>query len=173
MMNRRRFFHWCSWSLSGLAALFLAIPGVEFLIDPLSRGNTTKKRHRLLKLSDLEIGVPRKMVITDQRIDAWTRYPEGPIGSVWLRRRDENNVDAFTAICPHLGCPLNFVAADQQFHCPCHEAFYAADGSIISGPQQRGLDHLDVEIETVSKDEWVSVVFEQFEPGISERKSLG
>jgi menaquinol-cytochrome c reductase iron-sulfur subunit len=173
MLNRRRFIHWCSLSLSALAALFVAIPGVGFLIDPLLSDHKRKKRHRLLKLSDLKIGVPRRMAIIDQRVDAWTRYPEGPIGSVWLRRRDEKSVDAFSATCPHLGCPVNFVAADEQFHCPCHEASFAADGSIIAGPQQRGLDHLDVAIETVGKVEWVSVVFERFEPGISKQKSLG
>lgn len=172
-MNRRRFFNWCSICMSTLAVLFMTIPGVGFLIQPLFQESKKRKRHRLLKLADLEIGVPRKMVIIDQRVDAWTRYPEGPIGSIWIRRSDEKTVQAFSATCPHLGCPVNFVASDEQYNCPCHEAFYAADGSIISGPQQRGLDGLDVKIENVKGEDWVSVVFERFELGLPEKNSLG
>jgi len=172
-MNRRRFFRWCSVLLSGLATLLVAVPGVAFLCDPLSRGTKTGRRHRLLKLSDLEIGVPRKVVIIDQRVDAWTRYPEGPIGAVWLVRRDDRTVEAFSTICPHLGCPVDYVLTEKQYFCPCHGAQFAADGGIVSGPQRRGLDRLDVTIVKAGRDQWVSVVFQRFALGIPEKLSIG
>ncbi len=172
-MRRRRFFHWCSLLLSGLAALFVAIPGVGFLMDPLSAGGPKRRWYRLLKLTDLEIGVPRKMVIVDQRVDAWTRYPAGSIGAVWLTRRQDNRVDVFTATCPHLGCPVDFLASENKYHCPCHGATYAKDGSAVEGPQQRGLDELDVRIENLSDEDWVSVAFERFELATSEQIPLG
>lgn len=172
-MHRRRFFHWCSILLTGCAAALVAIPGVGFVIDPLSRRQKRRRWRRLLKVADLEIGVPRKLVITDRRVDAWTRYPEGSIGAVWLIRRDEQTVDAFSTTCPHLGCPVEHVAAEQKFFCPCHEASYGEDGSILVGPQQRGLDQLEVRYDAVGEESWVSVVFEGFELGISQKVSLG
>jgi len=172
-MNRRRFVHWCSVLLSSLLTLLIVVPGVAFFLDPLSRGSKKGRPHRLLKLTDLEVGVPRKVVITDRRVDAWTRYPEGPIGAVWLVRREDDTIEAFSTICPHLGCPVDYVPAEKGYHCPCHEAHYAADGGIVSGPQRRGLDRLDVTIEKSGSDRWVSVVYQRFETGIPEKVSIG
>ena len=76
-MNRRTLFRWMSLVLTGCFATFLAVPGIGMLIEPLRRQAKKEKRRRLLKLSDLEIGVPRKFVIRDRRTDAWTRYPDG------------------------------------------------------------------------------------------------
>lgn len=170
-MNRRTLFRRMSLVLSGCFAVFLAVPGIGMLIEPLRRQAKKEKRRRLLKLSDLEIGVPRKFVIRDRRADAWTRYAEGPIGAVWIVRRDER-VDVFSVTCPHLGCQVEHVAAEKMFFCPCHEASFTDDGGIISGPQLRGLDRLDTAVEKVKGEEWVSVVFERFETGTQEKTPL-
>ncbi len=174
-MNRRRFFHWCSLSLTGLSAAFMAIPGVGFLLAPLGEaGKPSRRRHRF-KVADLEPGVPRKMVLVDQRVDAWTRYPEGPIGTIWLVRRDDDSVDAFSAICPHLGCPVDYMPSEESCHyyCPCHEANFSGKGEVLAGPSPRGLDSLKVSSETVDGEQWISVVFEKFETGTPEKNSLG
>ncbi len=172
-MNRRRFFHWCSLLFGGLAAAIIAIPGTAFFVDPLSRGKRAGKRHRLLKLNDLEVGVPRKVVISDQRIDAWTRHPLGPIGAVWLVRRQDGSVAAFSSICPHLGCGVDYHPEGGKFFCPCHQASYASDGGIIAGPVLRGLDALEVRLDTVKGEAWVSVVYEKFAAGLPEKISRG
>ncbi len=171
-MNRRALFRWISFTLSAGFALFLAIPGIGLLVEPLRRQAKKGKRRRLLKLNDLEVGVPRKFVLRDRRTDAWTRYQEGPIGAVWLVRRDAKQVDVFSVTCPHLGCQVDHVAAEKKFFCPCHEASFTEDGGIISGPQRRGLDTLDTTLETVAGEEWVSVIFEKFEAGSEEKIPL-
>ena len=117
-MDRRRFFECCSTFLSGLSGLFLAVPGVVFLLDSLFQKAKQVRRHRLLKLSDLEPGLPRRVPITDQRIDAWTRYPTGPVGAVWLVRRNDRTVEAFSTVCPHLGCQVDCVSTDSTYFCP-------------------------------------------------------
>jgi len=171
-MERRRFFHRCSQLLSGLGAAVLLIPGAGFLSDPLFRARKKKRAHRLLKMSDLQPGVSRKVAINERRTDAWTRYPEGPIGAVWLRRLEDNRVQAFGVTCPHLGCTVNYSAAEDNFTCPCHAARFAGDGRVISGPPQRGLDELAVTIEKFRGEEWVSVVYERFQLGVSEKMPL-
>lgn len=173
MRQRRNFFKWASLILGSLLVVFSAIPGVQFLVEPLRRQSKRGKSRRLVKLRDLDIGVPRKVQIIDQRVDAWTRYPQGPIGAVWMVRRNERHVDVFTVVCPHLGCPVDHQPSEHIFVCPCHEASYSEDGDIISGPQQRGLDRLETRIEAVGGEEWVSVIFERFELGTEEKISLG
>ena len=170
-MHRRRFFHYCSIVLSGLTALLVGLPGAAFLVDPLFRQRQKSKRHRLVKLDDLPTGKPRKLVIVDQRVDAWTRYPEGPIGAVWLVRRDDDSVDAYSTTCPHLGCTVNL--ADDTFFCPCHEARFAMDGSTLDGPQLRGMDKLDAMVAKIDDDDWVQVDFQRFELGVAEKTPLG
>lgn len=171
-MERRRFFHRCSQLLSLLGTAVLLIPGVGFLTDPLFRGRRKNSAHRLLKLSDLQPGVPRKVAIVQRRSDAWTVYPEGPVGAVWLRRLADNRVQAFGVTCPHLGCAVSHAASDDTFACPCHSARFNGDGGVISGPQQRGLDELAVTIEKFRGDDWVSVVYERFQLGVSEKIPL-
>lgn len=173
MLKRRQFIHWCSILLSIATAGLLAIPGMAMLFDPLRRSSKQRKWFRLAKLSDIEIGRPQKVVIIDRRVDAWVRYPEGPVGAVWVHRREDDTVDVFSVVCPHLGCAVEHQAGEHQYFCPCHEASYAEDGSIIAGPQQRGLDKLDMKIEMEGPDKIIKIVVEKFELGIPEKVRLG
>lgn len=42
---------------------------------------------------------------------------------------------ALSAICPHLGCLVNWSPSSQQFVCPCHSSRFEADGSPL--PDQK------------------------------------
>ena len=172
-MQRRGFLHWVSALLSAAYVGFLSILGLGFLSEPVRRPPLGGRRRVLAPLRDLEIGVPRRIVISDRRVDAWTRYPEGAVGAVWVVRRSETEVDVFSVVCPHLGCPVEYSAEVRQFHCPCHEASYGSDGAVIAGPQRRGLDRLESWIETINEVAWVSAVFEKFELGTQEQIPLG
>ncbi|MCY2965318.1 MAG: Rieske (2Fe-2S) protein, partial [Planctomycetota bacterium] len=166
------FFHWASALLSGAYLALLAVPGVGFLTEPFRRKSKSSKSRKLVRVKDLEVGVPRRVVLRDQRTDAWTKYAEGTIGAVWVVRTGEADVDVFSVVCPHLGCPVDYVAEEKQFFCPCHAASYAANGTTIAGPQKRGLDRLESKIESVGGEPWVSIVFAKFEPGIPEQVPL-
>lgn len=70
--------------------------------------------------------------------------------SGWAVTTEEHNVfvlpaknnEVLSPICPHEGCEVAWEQSRNRFSCPCHESFFAADGSRISGPAQRGLDPL-------------------------------
>jgi thiosulfate dehydrogenase [quinone] large subunit len=52
---------------------------------------------------------------------------------------------AFDAICPHEGCIVAFVAAQEKFICPCHGSEYdGATGALLRGPSTRGLGKIPV-----------------------------
>ena len=53
-----------------------------------------------------------------------------------------------SAICTHLGCIVQWQKENQQFFCPCHKGRYRPDGTVISGPPPRPLDHFRVEVKT-------------------------
>ena len=49
-------------------------------------------------------------------------------------RTTETEVLAFDAICPHLGCTLDFNASKSLITCPCHGAEFNEMGSAVAGP---------------------------------------
>jgi len=75
--------------------------------------------------------------------------------SGWVITNEAHNVFVLPAknnqvlspICPHEGCEVSWEQARNRFACPCHESFFAADGSRISGPASRGLDALPARVQ--------------------------
>ena len=73
----------------------------------------------------------------------------------WAVTTEEHNVfvlpgknnQVLSAICPHEGCEVMWEQNTNRFSCPCHESFFAADGSRISGPAPRGLDPLPMRVQ--------------------------
>ena len=44
---------------------------------------------------------------------------------------------AISTRCAHLGCPVSFVEAANNFICPCHGGVYDFQGKVIGGPPVR------------------------------------
>lgn len=107
----------------------------------------------------------RKLDVVSTTTDAWDRSEARPIGAIWLVRREVGRVYAYSATCPHLGCPIDH--DERVFSCPCHvSALALADGERLEGPAPRGLDPLPVEV----KDGRVFVTFKEFIIGIASRR---
>lgn len=51
---------------------------------------------------------------------------------------------AFSAVCTHLGCVVQWQKEKEQFLCPCHAGMFDAEGKVIAGPPPRPLDKLPV-----------------------------
>jgi Rieske Fe-S protein len=61
-------------------------------------------------------------------------------GEALVLRLVTGEVVAFDRRCPHLGCPVVWAAARQQFECPCHRAvFDGRTGRVLAGPPRRAL----------------------------------
>jgi cytochrome b6-f complex iron-sulfur subunit len=48
--------------------------------------------------------------------------------------------------CPHLGCTVPWVEAEQRFNCPCHGSIYNEKGEVLGGPAPRPLDLYPAEV---------------------------
>jgi glycine/D-amino acid oxidase-like deaminating enzyme/nitrite reductase/ring-hydroxylating ferredoxin subunit len=74
---------------------------------------------------------------------------EGAILSRGLKRfavyKDpENAVHAFSAVCPHMGCMVQWNADEKSFDCPCHGSRFTKEGNVINGPATTGLEKIEV-----------------------------
>ena len=60
----------------------------------------------------------------------------------------QGGLKAFSAICTHLGCIVEWDQSRQFILCPCHDGrFNALNGAIISGPQPAPLPELALTVE--------------------------
>ena len=57
-------------------------------------------------------------------------------------RKKGGDLVAFSAVCTHLGCIVQWEKEKQDFLCPCHGGRYTDDGTVISGPPPRPLPKL-------------------------------
>ncbi|MBN2332209.1 MAG: Rieske (2Fe-2S) protein [Deltaproteobacteria bacterium] len=55
-------------------------------------------------------------------------------------------IKAFSKICTHLGCEVDWHGEKKQFYCPCHEGFFDANGNVLAGPPPRPLDEYKVTV---------------------------
>lgn len=157
--------------LGALALIVPTVVGVVTALNPLRLKGQAGAFFRVATLEALpEDGAPRKFPIIADRKDAWTLFPNEPIGSVWLRRVGAKKVVAMCVICPHAGCFIGYDTKTNQFLCPCHMAYFDLDGKRIdpaSSPSPRDMDSLD-EVE-IRKGNEVWVKFQNFRTGISEK----
>jgi len=99
--------------------------------------------------------------VRGELIDAWSRVPDVKLGSCWLVKEMDGNLRAFSTVCPHLGCGVDWNEAQARFVCPCHDSFFSMDGKVITGPSPRDMDELEVVTEAAD----VKVVYRRYRVG--------
>ena len=62
---------------------------------------------------------------------------------IWIVRTTES-IYALVAVCVHLGCTPNWLAAQNKFKCPCHGSGYTKDGINFEGPTPRPLERVKI-----------------------------
>jgi len=61
-------------------------------------------------------------------------------------RTADGDVRAFSAVCTHLDCTVQFKSDTSQLWCACHNGTYDLAGNVVSGPPPRGLEQFSVNL---------------------------
>ena len=61
-------------------------------------------------------------------------------------RTAEGELRAFSAVCTHLDCTVQFKPDTEQLWCACHNGMYDLGGNVVSGPPPRGLQKFTVNL---------------------------
>jgi menaquinol-cytochrome c reductase iron-sulfur subunit len=155
--------------IGAVIGLVPLISGLIVYLDPLRRKSSAAGAVRVASLDALPAdGIPRKFQVLATRVDAWNKFPDVPIGAVYLRRTPDNKVEALNVVCPHAGCFVDFVPDKAKYHCPCHNSSFTVAGKIDdpASPSPRGLDSLEVQVRD-GKEIWVN--FQNFQAGRAEK----
>jgi Rieske Fe-S protein len=167
--TRRKFLNFCTGTLLAALGLLVAIPAAVYCGGPLRRrrGAATVPEAfvDLGALAAIPAGEWRLLSLEVLHEDGWkkTRVRH----AVWVRRQGEGDqgITVLSAICPHLGCPINWHPDRAQFNCPCHGGLFNADGRHTGGPPPRAMDPLDFEVRAGHL--WVR--WQDFKIGVAER----
>jgi arsenite oxidase small subunit len=59
------------------------------------------------------------------------------------------SIVAFSALCQHMGCPVNFDPRQSKLVCSCHASVFdpARGGDCVEGPSTRGLPRITLKID--------------------------
>jgi Rieske Fe-S protein len=58
----------------------------------------------------------------------------------------DGEIRAFSAVCTHLDCTVQFKADTSQLWCACHNGTYDLGGDVVSGPPPRSLERFVVNL---------------------------
>jgi cytochrome b6-f complex iron-sulfur subunit len=129
---RRRFLEWLIGGFLSLWGLGAALVGVSFLKAPGAERRPSEGRVKCGSLSSLPVGAAR-----------FIRHGAGPLLVV---RASEDQVQAFSAICTHLRCVLEWDEETRTILCPCHAGAFDRRGNVLSGPPTRPLRQYAAEV---------------------------
>jgi cytochrome b6-f complex iron-sulfur subunit len=106
-------------------------PIIGYLWPPSREASGQGNRKQVASLAELEAAGGLIVPVEDQPIV--------------LTYTQQAGVKAFSAICTHLGCVVQWDSAGGYIQCPCHDGrFNAQTGAVISGPPPAPLPPRDV-----------------------------
>lgn len=65
---------------------------------------------------------------------------------VLLMRLSETEWKAYSAVCSHLNCTVQFNEEKRLIWCACHNGYYDLNGHVVSGPPPRPLEEYTVHL---------------------------
>lgn len=125
----------------------IGLPAISYLISPARQGGASEAWIPLGPLENYPVGTPTQFNFTRTKINGWEKTVNSY--GVYVVRFTENEADlrVFSNMCTHLSCRVTWEEDPQQYICPCHDAHFAMDGAVISGPPPRPLVEYEHKIE--------------------------
>jgi Rieske Fe-S protein len=119
---------------TSLGALFISVfyPIVKYLIPP-----------KLAEPTTFSVTVPWKGSELKANSGRIFRFGSRP---GLLVKTPAGELRAFSAICTHLDCTVQYREDRQDIYCACHNGVYDLNGKNVSGPPPRPLDPLKLNV---------------------------
>jgi menaquinol-cytochrome c reductase iron-sulfur subunit len=144
-MSRREFVGIVTAAAGTIMGAIVGIPAIGYLIAPALTKITGDAWIPAGPLESYPVGVPTLFNFNRTKVNGWEKTVNSY--GVYIIRGADGSIQAFSNTCTHLSCRVNWQQDAGAYICPCHDAYFAIDGQIISGPQPRPLDPYETKVE--------------------------
>ncbi|MDH3261226.1 MAG: ubiquinol-cytochrome c reductase iron-sulfur subunit [Acidimicrobiia bacterium] len=131
--------------MSGAIAATVGVPAIFYVAGPAQEQGGEQDWIRLGTASSIETGTQTLMKATVERRAGYLTTTEEL--SVFVSTENGADFVALSNICTHLGCRVRWVDDQNAFFCPCHNAVFGPDGTVLEGPPPRPLDRFETKVE--------------------------
>ena len=108
--------------VGGFMAAGILMPMTRFALDPVLRKEAGTDMVAVAQVKDITTE-PKRFDFKVKQVDGWYKSEEPK--SAWVHKDESGDIVAFSPVCKHLGCTVNWnsdKAHPNQFFCPCHGA---------------------------------------------------
>ena len=130
-LNRRSLLKFLLGSGIGASIVSFLYPIINFVLPPPSQSSGMESK---------EVGPENDLKPNSGMVFQFGSEP------ALLVRTAEGELRAFSAICTHLGCTVNYEPGSKVIWCPCHNGIFDVHGRNISGPPPRPLPEYKVNL---------------------------
>ena len=130
--NRRGFINWLLGTSAAAFVLSVVYPVVSYLVPPTVGESTAGTVTLPIKPDDVK---PNTGQI----------FKFGSRPGI-LIRTSSGDLRAFSAVCTHLNCTVQYRSDLSQIWCVCHNGHYDLNGKNVAGPPPRPLDTFVVNV---------------------------
>lgn len=129
-MSRRDFIDWII--RGGIFATLsgMLFPALAYIWPVMGRGPGSDMQE-VATVDEIPVGAAKKVILS---------------GSALLLIRTPQAFKAFSAICTHLGCVVDWNGPKKEIVCPCHAGVFDLEGRVVSGPPPRPLPSYAVRV---------------------------
>jgi cytochrome b6-f complex iron-sulfur subunit len=124
-MKRRSFLEWLIAGCGTVLGGFVLYPVARYLVPP-----------RMPEAATRRVAAAKKDEIPP---GGFKTFPFGDQPGILIRTAS-GEYRAFSAVCTHLGCTVQFKSQDKAIWCACHNGTYDLEGRNVSGPPPRPLE---------------------------------
>jgi Rieske Fe-S protein len=130
--TRRRFINWWLGTTAGAFLAAVLYPVTQYLVPPQSGESAAAS-----------VTLPFKP--EDVKANTGQIFKFGNRPGI-LVRTAAGDLKAFSAVCTHLNCTVQYRADVGHIWCACHNGHYDLNGQNVSGPPPRPLDAFVVNV---------------------------
>jgi menaquinol-cytochrome c reductase iron-sulfur subunit len=133
--------------LGTIMGVIVGIPIIGYIIAPALKRQESEAWIPAGTLDHYPVNEPTLFNFTRTTVNGWERTVNSY--GVYIVRKSEtgNDVVAFSNVCTHLACRVNWNDQAQEYICPCHDGKFNIDGTVVAGPPPRPLDRYETKVE--------------------------
>lgn len=144
-VERRDFVKIILAFLGTIMGAVIGLPAIGYLISPATKARQSEAWVPVGPLESYPVGVPTLFSFTRTTVNGWEKTVIS--FGAYVVRSEGGETKVYSNKCTHLSCRVTWLDDTQVYLCPCHDARFAIDGQVVSGPPPEPLHEYETKIE--------------------------